>query len=223
MIYRNVIKKNFYKFTPYFLAVIGAGISLISYIFSAYYGLEMTALIVTTIHIGAGFIVGKIIQRLYQGTYTDALTNLWNRRYFYKIISQKMDQQKIKKSCLYIALIDVDNFKQVNDNLGHLTGDELLVQLATVFRQSVRDTDIVVRWGGDEFAIILPDIPSEEAFLIAKRIKETVKNKFKPYLITISVGIMQITDEIDAKRVLEKLDKALYQAKQTRNLIMEIN
>lgn len=165
---------------------------------------------------------------LYKQSHIDSLTGLYNRRYFLDYLTQltRLSQRQASQAC--IAIVDIDHFKAVNDTYGHDMGDEVLVQISQVLHANIRDSDLVVRWGGEEFVILLcwpqnyTPIDPEELLVKFERIRLAVCNK--PLVmdkltipITVSIGISQ---PLDAKELtlewhsaLEHADKALYQAK----------
>ena len=122
-------------------------------------------------------------------------------------------------------MIDIDKFKQINDSHGHALGDLALIKVADIFRSSVRKQDMVGRWGGEEFLMILPDTSKQSAQLLAERLRHQVENttlkdtdpKIK---VTISVGIASSTHTDSMKEILKKADDALYTAKDTRNTVI---
>jgi len=169
-----------------------------------------------------GFICGQFIQKYYTLAHRDQLTNLWNRRYFYAKLSKEVDHFKQTKVPLCIALIDIDDFKIINDIHGHFVGDVVLKEVATILINSTRAVDTVVRLGGDEFAIILADTNIEAASAVAERIRETIANSNDCCKTTISVGVLLIQPEIEIKvdQILKLVDETLYKAKTTKNLVV---
>jgi|GEM_PF-1245970 len=142
---------------------------------------------------------------------TDYLTKLYTRRYLDEAI------QKSMKSDAFGAflLMDVDNFKQINDIYGHQTGDDVLVQVAETIRANIRAGDIAARWGGEEMAIYLPNISLQDAVSIARRIVEKVREHTVP-TVTVSCGISWWEQRCreDAERLFKRADAALYMAKE---------
>jgi diguanylate cyclase (GGDEF)-like protein len=143
---------------------------------------------------------------------TDYLTKLYTRRY--------LDEQ-IKKSMLHDAfgtliLVDIDNFKQVNDTYGHQIGDDVLVQVANIIRANIRASDIGARWGGEELAVYLPKVSLASGISIAHRLAEKVREETHPP-VTISCGISywKKNHVEEAKDLFKRADEALYMAKKT--------
>lgn len=123
---------------------------------------------------------------------TDALTGLYNRRHFYEIAGEEIERARRYSHPLSLAFIDLDNFKKVNDTLGHAEGDEVLEALTGVFNDSLRKTDSAARFGGDEFAVVFPEAGAEESLeavsRIRKRLAEVAGEKSWP--VTLSVGLV---------------------------------
>ncbi|PKL51431.1 MAG: hypothetical protein CVV37_06465 [Nitrospira bacterium HGW-Nitrospira-1] len=151
---------------------------------------------------------------------TDALTGLYNIRYFYKTLDLEIARTNRYGNPFSLILFDIDNFKLLNDTYGHQAGDEALRELAQIFKSNSRETDAIVRYGGEEFIIILPNTPEEEAIPVANRIKNIVQaynfqiSNMEKVNITLSGGIASCTKNAgDAKSLLNAVDTALYAAK----------
>lgn len=169
--------------------------------------------------------IGKI-RGLNDRIYNDCLTGLKNKGYFYLEITQSMEQIKKNKSTFSVLMVDIDNFKHVNDYYGHIIGDGVLKQLSNIFIQNVRANDTVIRWGGEEFAIILPNTDIDGAYKLAERIRSTVEThtfccQTTSCKITISVGIASVQEEMDIDNIVKLADRALYKAKEKRNLVIK--
>lgn len=189
--------------------------------------------IITLFLIFNGIVLGLTLRSLALRATLDSLTGLGNRGMFY--LDLKNETQKYLKgtqSEFSLALIDVDNFKAVNDSYGHPAGDSVLKQLAFIFEGSVRAADVVVRWGGEEFAIILSNTGHDGSVKVLERIRRIIEAyDFGPEVqsqqITVSVGVVSTKDlklkqdenEIQSK-VVEFADKALYRAKTTKNCVI---
>jgi len=151
---------------------------------------------------------------------TDALTGLYNTRYFYKTLDLEIARTNRYGTPFSLMLFDIDNFKLLNDNYGHQSGDEVLQELAQILKSSSRETDISVRYGGEEFIIVLPNTPEEETLFLADRIRKAVQDHnfivsaTEKVNITLSGGIASYPkDAGDAKSLLNAADTALYAAK----------
>lgn len=155
-------------------------------------------------------------QTLEERAYTDSLTGLFNHRYFQDNLANELQRTERYGHPLSLIVIDIDNFKKVNDSFGHKKGDVALKLLAERMRISTRETDIPCRIGGEEFAIILPETPSSEAFIVAERLRLDIGSQPIEEIgrITISLGVATIPEHAAGKdSLIEKADNAMYQAK----------
>jgi diguanylate cyclase (GGDEF)-like protein/PAS domain S-box-containing protein len=158
---------------------------------------------------------------LYRLAYYDALTGLPNRLHYYERIQQAIQNAVRQKTKLAVMFIDLDKFKRVNDDYGHLVGDRLLVYVGERLEESVRDSDTVSRYGGDEYAVLLPDIANpSKAAAIAQRIVESLSRPFildsREVTIGGSVGIaIYPMDGEDSDTLMKNADTAMYHAKQS--------
>ncbi|UCH95734.1 MAG: GGDEF domain-containing protein [Candidatus Aminicenantes bacterium] len=158
--------------------------------------------------------------KLFTFAATDALTGLYNRRY---ILNELDNQHKIAKrnNRVYsVVIIDIDDFKRVNDTYGHPAGDEYLKKVAFIINHSLREQDIPGRVGGEEFLIILPETDIDGAFHLANRIREYIREtpliyKGNAISATISAGVSQYELNTDAHTLFHWADQALYKAKQS--------
>jgi diguanylate cyclase (GGDEF)-like protein len=152
---------------------------------------------------------------------TDSLTGLFNRRYFDDRLFEELQRATRYDSVFSLAIFDIDDFKLFNDTEGHLAGDEVLKAIADIARESLRAIDILSRFGGEEFSIIMPQTDRDEAFLVAERVRKNIRDllpvhwkDFPQEKITVSVGIAVFpVDGKDAKALIRNADKALYRAK----------
>ncbi len=167
-------------------------------------------------------------ERLKELAFIDDLTGLYNRRYLYQYLPEEMKDVQKAQGRLCLFMMDVDNFKHINDNYGHLSGDKILVKVAEILRQNCRDADTIVRYAGDEFIAILPGADKPIAVNIAKRIVESVsKTEFLTQEdadnvhVTISIGLGFFPhDAQDPEGLISQADRALYSSKRTgRNRI----
>lgn len=142
-------------------------------------------------------------------SHTDSLTGLKNRRMIDKVFNE------IQNKKFSVILLDIDNFKKVNDDFGHLIGDEILIKISKLLKYNVNSNDIIGRWGGEEFIIICKNTNIEEAEKLALRLKNLIENEnFKVSKITASFGITEAKNNQDLKDILADADKALYKAKE---------
>lgn len=145
----------------------------------------------------------------------DSLTSLLNRRKFDEILESEIQKERRQSSGLTLVFCDIDHFKNVNDQYGHSVGDNVLKQFAKRLQDSVRETDIVARWGGEEFVILLPNTEEEASERLANKI-QTEMESFEFDLvgkITTSIGVTHLKDEDSREAMLKRVDKALYAAK----------
>ncbi len=149
----------------------------------------------------------------------DPLTGFYNRRALTFYFNEAFDLSREQSSNLICIMLDIDHFKSVNDNYGHQVGDEIIKLVTTISRESLRDTDIVGRYGGEEFCLVLPSIDIEIALKIAERIRTNIMNTttyhaFGIERVTISLGISSITDGAqNTNEMIDLADKALYYSK----------
>ena len=146
---------------------------------------------------------------------TDELTGLKNRRAFDERLVYEFARARRHARELSVVIIDADNFKKINDELGHAMGDAVLQLLASVLKGMVRDTDLPVRFGGEEFAVILPDTDEESALVWSRRMQEALAAaKWDRRRVTVSVGVADLTGRcVDPPHLVERADEALYAAK----------
>lgn len=146
----------------------------------------------------------------------DALTGIYNRMYLEKILDREHKRVDRYESELSIIMVDIDFFKRINDTHGHLTGDAVLIKFAETIKDNVRDTDIVGRWGGEEFLIISPEININQAENLSNKIRNIVEHLSFPESekITSSFGVAQYKKGESITKTISRADKALYKAKE---------
>ncbi len=163
---------------------------------------------------------------------TDGLTGLYNHRHFFELAAREFHAAVRYQSPLTFMMFDVDDFKRVNDIFGHAAGDKLMVEMAQIAAAQVRASDMVARYGGDEFIAMLPHASAQQTLPIAERIQAGVKaiglqTGNEALTVTLSIGIAEMRHEPvdkDVERVIQRADKALYTAKQSgrnRTVIFE--
>lgn len=156
---------------------------------------------------------------LEQMAMTDYLTSLYNRRYFMQRGTEEFKRSWRNNQPLALLMLDIDHFKKVNDNHGHDAGDMALQQIAAALKSNMRETDILGRMGGEEFAVLLPNTLSNEAALLAERLRQSVEHlSFEvpsaSLSVTISIGVVMISGEMSGiDDVLKNADAAMYKAK----------
>jgi|GEM_PF-3463640 len=158
-------------------------------------------------------------------SYTDEVTQVYNHRYFYERLEKEVNRSERYNYPLSLLMLDVDNFKTYNDTFGHPAGDKVLRQIGEILNNNVRKHDVVARYGGDEFSIILIDTGQEKALSIAERIRESIAHyKFEEEhqlkrSLTVSIGVAIYPENADSlNELVDKADRALYEVKsQGRN------
>lgn len=178
------------------------------------------------------YLVGKLalrtmhdIQRLtifQEESITDALMGIKNRRYFDQKLAEEVALSLRYKLPLSLILLDIDHFKKINDTYGHMVGDEVLRNIASLISEVVRDTDIVARYGGEEIAIITPSCGKQEAEQLAQRLRAIIEKTTMALIgatqeviqVTVSMGVSAMNHIItDKDALIEETDDALYLAK----------
>ncbi len=152
---------------------------------------------------------------------TDSLTGLFNRRYFEERFFEEIHRSERHSLSFSLAMLDIDDFKLFNDSEGHLAGDEVLKYIANMAKECLRVSDVIARFGGEEFTIIMPQTEKDEALLVAERIRNSIKenfpqawNLFPRSALTVSIGIATFPhDGKDRRELIRYADKALYRAK----------
>ena len=166
--------------------------------------------------------------QMLQGTYRDALTGLYNRRAFNEKIPQLLDstshfqRRAINFVPTVYVMLDIDHFKLINDSKGHLLGDEVLLLLAQSMTDSFRENDLLFRYGGEEFAMVLMDITPEQAQLTLERFREKIASYDFPGVdqVTVSMGYTNFDRTLSMDELIDQADKALYYCKTTtRNAV----
>jgi len=148
----------------------------------------------------------------------DPLTGALNRKGMEEALEREIARFLRHQSTLCVAMLDIDNFKKLNDTLGHQAGDAALVHLANVIRETIRPQDTLARYGGEEFVLLLPDTPLDESVTAVTRLQRELTRKFfmhknEKLLITFSAGVAEFINNEPAAEALKRADQAMYLAK----------
>jgi diguanylate cyclase (GGDEF)-like protein len=166
--------------------------------------------------------VRRYQKRLEKSASTDSLTNLLNRHAFDFVFQQSLLDAERTRQPMCAILLDIDFFKKVNDKHGHLVGDHVLKEIAAIAKRSLRESDVLCRWGGEEFLILLKNCTLEKATSIAENLRSTIENNdfsrttdlTRTRLgVTVSMGVAECRSNETEDSVFERADQALYQAK----------
>lgn len=164
----------------------------------------------------------EMIQELKHLASYDSLTQTYNRRRFIKEAESESLRAQRYSNCLSVLMIDIDFFKEVNDQYGHRVGDEVIKTVAVICRERLRRTDVIGRYGGEEFAILLPATNSENTMNVAESIRKHIEEMETVYSdrkikVTVSIGVSTVKGnekkDIDIDRLIDQADMALYHAK----------
>jgi diguanylate cyclase (GGDEF)-like protein len=153
-------------------------------------------------------------QKIQELAVTDELTGLYNRRAFQHALDKELRRSKRYQKSLSLIMLDIDGFKEINDTFGHQAGDEVLKTLAAYLRSGVRDTDLIARYGGDEFAIILPETKAHEAAVLAERLKNSISHHSVTTEETPHPIIADISNNgMSSDELIRRADHVLYRSK----------
>jgi diguanylate cyclase (GGDEF)-like protein len=179
--------------------------------------------------IGMAVESAQLFEEINRLAITDGLTGLYNIRHLKRVLGEEVKRSIRYNRPLSFIMLDIDFFKIYNDNHGHPRGDEVLHILAGLLQQNTRDVDTVVRYGGEEFSVIIPEVTRQEAYSMAERIRRVIQDHVFPYEedqpggnLTVSMGVANLpADADDGEELIDKADRALYRAKQTgRNKVI---
>ena len=164
-------------------------------------------------------------QRALKAAKIDNLTGAHNRAAMDEVFEREIELSHRHQSDLSVIIFDLDHFKQINDNYGHLTGDDILRECVECSNLALRSTDMLFRYGGEEFVVLLPGVDKDGAILAAERLRSIIEkhvftSRKGTVPVTISIGTTSLIQEDTAKTMIERADKALYSAKNSgRNCI----
>jgi len=183
-----------------------------------YVNLSISLLVTLLVTLIIIYTINIYQNQLVQLANEDALTGLANRRKFNEQFEKHYKLYKKGVNRLTLLLIDIDDFKEVNDTFGHLVGDDTLMRVAEILRTELRVSDIIARWGGEEFALLLVDVPSQNALEIAQKIcyairEDALLHDMLQQKLTVSIGLGELTSLESQDGLVHKVDLALYEAK----------
>lgn len=159
----------------------------------------------------------EIQKKLEEQATVDELTKVYNRKSFNERLKEKIEMFRRYESNFCLALVDIDDFKKVNDTFGHDVGDEVLIKVCGIAKENIRNTDLIFRIGGEEFVILYPKTLIDEAFLSIEKITHIIKNEniIKNHQITLSVGLTQMKENDDEASIFKRIDDLMYISKKT--------
>ncbi len=160
--------------------------------------------------------IKKMNSELLKMSESDHLTGVYNRRKAIKEIEAHIEYAKRYETNFCVAMLDIDKFKRINDRYGHSAGDSVLKEITDIIQENLRENDLLARWGGEEFAIIIPNADEQAAFNLINRIRKIVQdNEFDVVgNVTFSAGVCEYINEYTVDNVIDKADFALYLSKQ---------
>lgn len=157
--------------------------------------------------------VAERTQQLEEQAQKDPLTNLYNQRAMQDLLRRDLAGSKRRQAKLSLVYFDVDKFKDINDTLGHIKGDEVLKNIGQAILNNIRYTDVPCRYGGDEFCIILPECGTDEAKVICEKIIKEFSDRYPEYSLSIGIADTGLDDYIDGDELIKRADKNMYLAK----------
>lgn len=162
----------------------------------------------------------RLLKEMEQLAITDALTGLYNSRQFFRQIKQEIERNERYQHHLSLLIMDIDHFKQYNDTWGHLEGDKVLMDIGRIINACMRSMDTAYRYGGEEFAVLLPETDLQQACVVGHRIMKRIgQESFEPESgvhrsVTISIGAGELAPGEDAISFIRRTDQALYRSKE---------
>ena len=168
--------------------------------------------------VSGGNIEGLYHEEIYRMTIIDGLTQIHNSRYFMDFLEREMARCSRYQRALSLAMLDIDDFKALNDTYGHLAGDHVLRKMAQKISRRIRREELFARYGGEEFALVLPETGIERARIVCEEIRQLVEDEVfvfdeEEIRITVSMGIASMAGELEPHEFIKLADEALYEAK----------
>lgn len=191
--------------------------SCVFLIFGKNYNLYL--LIFSVMNAGIAWLFGSLYDRYKFLSFNDYLTKVYNRRYGYKVIPKLISLASLRNEPLAILNIDINNFKWMNDNYGHEYGDQILQEFSNIVLHSIRKNDLLFRWGGDEFLVVLQNADQQAADKLSKRLNETVnsglKKSMKEIDVNLSIGYSIFPDDGQTfDKLVSVADNNMYEVKE---------
>jgi diguanylate cyclase (GGDEF)-like protein len=167
----------------------------------------------------------RYVQRVRHMAYVDGLTGIYNRRFFETRIEEEIERAKRYQGAMSVIMFDIDHFKRLNDEFGHLLGDDVLRQVSNLFNQNLRKADVACRFGGEEFAIIVPETTGEDAYAVADKLRRVIAQTLFPGVpraVTVTAGVASYpVNGTTRDELVKAADEALYAGKQAgRNTVV---
>jgi diguanylate cyclase (GGDEF)-like protein len=158
--------------------------------------------------------IGSSLSMLYDVATRDEKTGIYNHRFFKTVAEMEIAKAK-RGDKLSLVIIDIDHFKKFNDTYGHLTGDEILKELANCLQKELRKYDVLARFGGEEFFALLPKTTIKTAATVAERLRQSLQKnkKLKKFKVTISLGVSEYKKSDTLEKLIKRADTALYDSK----------
>jgi len=158
-------------------------------------------------------------KQLYEISNKDALTGAFNRQFVYELMQQTYSERRGSKSLDYtLVLTDIDDFKEINESVGHIAGDGVIKDVASYLQSAVRETDIVARWGGEQFLIILMNIGPDNSHTLIEKIRKNIRYQIiteglRTRVTTLSFGVAKAKDDEQFEDTIKRADLCMYKAK----------
>ena len=195
----------------------------VDYIVKPFYDVELLSRVKT--HLRIAQMTQELrasAEKMYELANTDALTGIANRLRFNTIVNYQVENSLRYKVALSVIFFDIDYFKRINDKFGHEFGDNVLKELADLVKNEIRKSDVIARWGGEEFAIVLANTALNDAQKLAQKLRLCIENhSFEGQNLTCSFGVTQLQKDDTNTTLMKRVDDALYDAKKAgRNCVI---
>ncbi|WP_139492854.1 GGDEF domain-containing protein [Brevibacillus dissolubilis] len=177
---------------------------------------HILVVLLTSLQALGGYWLGSHLERMKKMAYHDSLTGVLVNRRFFELMQQEVERARRNDYTVTLMVIDLDYFKQYNDCYGHVAGDRVLVKFAQLLRDNVRGQDLVGRWGGEEFVVLLPHTDTEQGLAVGNRIQHNVRRLMPE--ITVSIGLATFPSHATcADDLCQRADALMYEAKKKRD------